>query len=316
MKTKNKFHIKAIAILCSGFVVFLTYVLFTVLSLNSQVIEKSETNVETSAEPSAKAIEEKKDSVKHEYIGWDQCLTCHEDRDKSIRLTKHTILFKKVNKKSTNGCEACHGAGGAHAEDMENVLNFAPDADPAAGTAACLKCHRRGDVKNWDISDHADNDMNCVSCHQLHKPANKQLKAPQTELCATCHDEKKTEILMPGRHPIKEGKAACSQCHSPHGNFEMAYDGSSVTLSCAGCHQEKAGPFAFEHEPAAESCINCHQVHGSTNKKLLKFKVPELCIQCHTGQHDVPNAANNLDKKCTDCHTAPHGSNLDQGLLR
>lgn len=316
METENKFHIKPIGILCSGFVVFLACILFIVPSLNSQVIEKSET-VETSAEPATKAIEEKKDFIKHEYIGADQCLACHENRDKSIRLTKHTILFKKANKKSANGCEACHGAGSAHMEDPEgDILNFNKDADPANGSAACLKCHRRGDVKNWDVSNHAEEHMNCVDCHKIHEPAEKQLKAQQTELCGACHNEKKMEILMPGRHPIKEGKATCSQCHSPHGNFEMAYDGSSVTLSCAGCHQEKTGPFAFEHEPAAESCINCHQVHGSPNKKLLKFKVPELCIQCHTGLHNVPNSANNISKKCTDCHTAPHGSNLDQELLR
>lgn len=249
------------------------------------------------------------------YVGTETCLGCHDGKDKGIDKTKHVLVFSKKNKNFKRGCEACHGAGGAHIDDQNNVLNFAVDADPAAGTAACLKCHRKGETKSWDTSKHAEEDLNCVNCHQIHNKTEKQMRAPQTELCGQCHQEKASEILMPGRHPVKEDKIKCADCHSPHGSADLTYEGGSLTSTCVNCHQEKAGPFRFEHEPATESCLNCHIVHGSPNKKLTEFAEPALCLQCHTGGHMFQPGAITAGK-CTACHTSHHGSNLNQELLR
>jgi predicted CXXCH cytochrome family protein len=42
----------------------------------------------------------------------------------------------------------------------------------------------------------------------------------------------------------------------------------------------------FEHAPVEESCLNCHNPHGSRSVKLLNEKVPNLCQDCHdAAQH-------------------------------
>lgn len=249
-------------------------------------------------------------------VGTEACAGCHDGKDKSIGKTKHAIIFEKKDKNSMRGCETCHGAGGAHVDDQEkNVLNFAKKANLEAGTTACLKCHRKGETKAWDTSPHAEEGLNCVNCHQMHSKSEKQLKKTQAEVCGECHKEKASEILMPGRHPVKEGKMNCSSCHSPHGSAQLSNEGGSLTMKCVECHQEKAGPFKFEHEPATEGCLNCHKVHGSANKKLTEFKQPALCLQCHTGEH-MFQAGVMTTGDCTRCHTALHGSNLSQELLR
>lgn len=249
-------------------------------------------------------------------VGTETCIGCHDGKEEGVVKTKHAIIFEKKDENSMRGCETCHGAGEAHVDDQqENVLNFAASAKPEAGTAACLKCHRKGETNAWDTSKHAEEDLNCVDCHQIHDKSEKQLKKSQTEVCGECHKEKESEILMPGRHPVKEGKVNCSSCHSPHGNSELSTDGGSITSQCVECHQEKIGPFKYEHEPVTESCLNCHTVHGSANKHLTQFKQPALCLQCHTGEHMFQSGVM-VKGDCTQCHTAQHGSNLNDKLLR
>lgn len=255
-------------------------------------------------------------ALKPAFVGTETCMGCHDGKEESALKTKHAIIFEKKDENDKRGCETCHGAGGAHVDDQqENVLNFAASANPEAGTAACLKCHRKGETNAWDTSKHAEEDLNCVDCHQIHNKSEKQLKKSQTEVCGECHKAKESEILMPGRHPVKEGKVNCSSCHSPHGNSELSADGGSITLNCVECHQEKIGPFKYEHESVTESCLNCHTVHGSSNKHLTQFKQPALCLQCHTGGHMFQSGVM-TSGDCTDCHTSLHGSNMDENLLR
>jgi predicted CXXCH cytochrome family protein len=47
-----------------------------------------------------------------------------------------------------------------------------------------------------------------------------------------------------------------------------------------------AGPFAYQHPPVTESCMNYHNAHGSLNTNLLTLSEPALCLQCHAGHHN------------------------------
>lgn len=94
---------------------------------------------------------------------------------------------------------------------------------------------------------------------------------------------------------------------------------------CFKCHADKAGPFAFEHEPVkTEGCSACHQPHGSTNPRLLRrTQVSLLCLECHTFTQDssapvMPSFHNQSQKyqACTLCHLTVHGSNTDRFFFK
>jgi len=75
----------------------------------------------------------------------------------------------------------------------------------------------------------------------------------------------------------------------------------------------------FNHMPVREgaiSCSSCHNVHGSTNVKLLKTgtTVDESCASCHAekrGPYLWEHAP--VANACVTCHD-PHGSNNDRML--
>ena len=87
-----------------------------------------------------------------------------------------------------------------------------------------------------------------------------------------------TELNRPSRHPILEGKVACSDCHNVHGSVgPKLVKKDSTVETCYQCHAEKRGPFVHNHEPVQEDCGNCHNPHGTVADSLLKMRQPFLC---------------------------------------
>jgi DmsE family decaheme c-type cytochrome len=65
------------------------------------------------------------------------------------------------------------------------------------------------------------------------------------------------------------------------------------------------------------NCGSCHNVHGSTNVKLLKAgtTIDESCTSCHAdkrGPYLWEHAP--VSESCVTCHD-PHGSNNDRMLI-
>ncbi len=100
---------------------------------------------------------------------------------------------------------------------------------------------------------------------------------------------------------------------------------------CLRCHQDKAGPFVYEHPPVrVEGCEMCHSPHGSTNARLLRRPVAfTMCLECHNGAPGFslrgtgdpnPSPSHNMAdprfRNCTGCHIRIHGSNSDSLFLR
>ena len=117
---------------------------------------------------------------------------------------------------------------------------------------------------------------------------------------------------------------ACSDCHNVHAeNGSGLMVKASMREKCTSCHAEKRGPFLWEHAPAAEDCMLCHDPHGSNQTALLKKRAPQLCQECHS-QPGHPGSR--LDgsqlasspflalKGCANCHSAVHGSNHPSGV--
>jgi DmsE family decaheme c-type cytochrome len=268
--------------------------------------------------------------------GADSCLGCHGDAGVTgMFRTKHARRNDPATPFGHGGlqCEACHGPGGAHVRagggPLAGMIDFGPKAKtPApAQNAPCLGCHQANAAHDWSTGAHAAANVACADCHRLHQEKDPvQIVATQVEVCTSCHQAQHADSLKPSRHPLREGKMACTSCHAPHGSTAPAeLVRNTVTETCTSCHAEYRGPFLWEHQPVAEDCSNCHAAHGSVQPALLKMRAPLLCQTCHEGAGHPSIAATPqglpggtpsaylLAGGCVNCHSQVHGSNSPSG---
>ena len=151
-------------------------------------------------------------------VGDQACLECHEDFGlKSVgnihsRLRSHELGGVRM------GCEACHGPGQEHMEEADptKIVSFT-NLSADAASQACLRCHQAIQTADWNMGDHALNEVGCTDCHNIHDEDG--LVKPEPQLCFDCHTEMKVKSHFPSRHPVREGKMTCSSCHQHHGSL-------------------------------------------------------------------------------------------------
>jgi predicted CXXCH cytochrome family protein len=306
----------------------------------------------------------KSDDKSDDYVGSDACSACHEQQFKSFSKTPHSRLARAHWKSERQGCESCHGPGKAHIEgggDKTKIRTFENETAKQISDN-CLSCHAgRESHNNYRRGEHWRNDVGCTDCHSPHTSSHRQpeprsdgsssphpvgpfaahandfdprsmLKRHEVLVCMACHNETKSQFTMPFHHKVLEGAMNCSDCHNPHGGFELkqARLATGADAACFKCHADKQGPFVFEHAPLkVEGCAACHDPHGSANPKLLKRSVvAQLCIECHSnigtlpgeepsGAAQVPHDLSNPRyRNCTICHVKIHGSNTSGRFFR
>ncbi len=267
-------------------------------------------------------------------VGSETCTSCHADVTKGFQHAFH--------QQQGVTCEDCHGNGSLHVEGGGDITKI---ISPKSRTAAeanrvCLNCHAQDEkARHWSTGIHATNGVRCIDCHQVHAPTGGTAQAvcarvntathgaqkgnlvspeadvvvesrtASTEACLRCHRTEGAQLSMPYRHPLREGKMSCADCHDPHGgaagrNLRV----SNINELCLSCHAQYRGPFAYQHPPVSENCINCHTPHGSPNTNLLTVSEPALCLQCHSGHHN--GASLPLADRCTNCHATIHGTDV------
>jgi DmsE family decaheme c-type cytochrome len=262
-----------------------------------------------------------------------RCLECHEaGADSKVHAIFNTVHGSLLGGDAAS-CTACHGASERHQRRGRKAppdISYGPQwpSDLDARNGSCQNCHKNEEQLLWAGSAHQQENLACTDCHSVHEPRDLALDQEQSQQrCLTCHTQVQAQLHLPSRHPILEGKTACVDCHNPHGGLGDA-DLREVTLNdnCFSCHQDKRGPFLWEHPPAAEDCALCHRPHGSVNDDLLNARGPALCQQCHAAAFhpSVPYGGNSLTgggsanqnvlgKNCLNCHSQVHGSNHPSG---
>jgi len=259
------------------------------------------------------------------------CAACHSEVVNNFRPTPHGKAMEFAGGSHDVTCGSCHSGDLAkHMESGDTQFVRNPRKDkPGAAAESCLSCHaNHKGVMFWRGSQHQTAGVSCLSCHSVHHPTQtgKLLaKKTEAETCFGCHANVRKSMLQRSTHLFRDEKGAarveCSSCHNPHGSqTEKLISANSINDKCYSCHQEKRGPFLWEHSPVRENCMTCHSPHGSNNEALLTLRRPQLCQSCHIqGRHQTiagrPNAMWNINRSCQNCHTQVHGSNHPSGPI-
>ncbi|NWG14003.1 MAG: hypothetical protein HXY20_10765, partial [Acidobacteria bacterium] len=241
--------------------------------------------------------------------------------------------------------------------EAKDIIGF-KNTPVAQAEKICLACHASGIGHNWKLGEHSRSGVTCIQCHKIHQsrtpipvargfierplttalkpagpPPRASLSKPDPVLCQECHKSVSARMMLPSRHPVREGKMNCGSCHNVHGSEVAGLNTSERPNDlCLGCHTSKQGPFVFDHKPVSESCSSCHTPHGSVNNNLLKQNEPFLCLQCHEAHFHIgrsgastpvqlPTGGSSnpwgeagwrraFGTKCTQCHPSVHGSDL------
>jgi hypothetical protein len=115
-------------------------------------------------------------------------------------------------------CEACHGPGGNHVSNPQNV-----DMRIERDSEACTECHANGPVGPVEASN------GFIQHHEGY------------------------EDLFPGKHFTID----CITCHDPHAGVEQLRQAEqpATRVECASCHYQQAQ--RVNHLPIA-TCVDCH----------------------------------------------------------
>jgi DmsE family decaheme c-type cytochrome len=202
-------------------------------------------------------------------------------------------------------CLTCHDAQGYKGTAHARAFN---SKSPAA-KHGCESCHGPG-------KDHVD------SGGDKTKIVNLKTLSPReaSDTCTACHDRKTHALWEGSQHDQRQlGCVTCHSVHSPKGDpLLKAKDQLGL---CSTCHKPIVNKqYRFNHMPVREGkmvCGSCHNIHGSSNVKLLKAgtTIDESCTSCHTEKRGpflwehAPVA-----ESCTTCHD-PHGSNNERMLV-
>ena len=290
---------------------------------------------EPATAPATKSAEPAASPVAKTYVGREKCEECHED----FKDTFHRTLHAKnpgTSPTAANQCEACHGPGSVHVDDNEPTSIVSPKRlKPAQVNAICQKCHESMPGQyDWRFSAHAMSNVACTECHSVHPKKKDDLqpkllrKGDQKDICYTCHAEVRGQTYMPSHHPIEEGRIVCTDCHNVHGAGLSKYKNAPNTRElCLQCHQQYRGPFAVEHQPVSDDCVNCHRPHGSMETTLLQVSEPFLCQRCHSTVHNphvspIQQTGSQIAtqalffSRCTTCHSNVHGSEQSPTFTR
>jgi len=259
----------------------------------------------------------------------EECKACHEDQARTFATTDHGRRFRADEKYKDASCISCHTGTKEHVESS-GEKKPASIKKGAEANVACLACHSDNPKHaNWPGSPHQLAKVACASCHNPHTQSvatpktAKALPGPTegTKKCLECHGAVRAALHQRSAHPMKEGKMECASCHDPHGTTgEKLLKFASTNELCYSCHQEKRGPFLWEHSPVREDCLTCHTTHGSNYPQMLQARVTQLCVSCHQqGRHQtIASAPKSMwvgNRACLNCHQNIHGSNHPSGPL-
>jgi len=155
----------------------------------------------------------------------------------------------------------------------------------------CIDCHIKispGQVQDWKVSKHSQEDVSCVDCHgDKHSTAEdyKNAQLPDEHKCGECHEEQVSSFSM-GKH--NHGWTSLNAIPATHFAPDELIEGGR---GCGGCHNmgikseaQKKDQHDKGYRYQNNSCDECHTRHSFSKKEAQN---PRACQQCHMG-YDHP----------------------------
>ena len=239
-------------------------------------------------------------TVLHGPVAAGDCAACH--------LVDNTPGRRRVALKSgaAAGGDTAALCVSCHQENAERLKQAHRHAPVAAGR--CTACHDpHGSPFRFQLAE--DGNRACVRCHEdiAQALAQSHVHTPAAAACSICHD------AHAGSHPAQMKAAAnvvCLACHIENASARLAADPRALfgrgpvegldrliataphvalDTSLRAGHPTIGHPVDGPRDPAEPTrtlrCASCHNPHGATGAKLLRFgatDVSPLCIRCHS----------------------------------
>ncbi len=213
----------------------------------------------------------------------------------------------------------------------------------------CYKCHPRKNIRKHIHKPVEDG--KCFKCHDPHQSDTKKLLKGNNvnKLCLKCHDTKRKDktikkvININKKYVHKPVEKNCLECHNHHdSNYKNLLKSKDGNLGlCMKCHTKQKMDkkwinyknVKYQHGAIVgkgKKCLECHDVHASNHKNILKKDQVTVCLSCHNKSlksDEDGKKMMNMDKHlknnknwhkpisdvekeggCAGCHN-PHGSN-------
>ncbi len=228
-------------------------------------------------------------------LNWNNmCADCHStnvrknyDFETESYDTKYSLI--NVN------CEACHGPGKQHVEDVNRLgdaykdsgtLKMTLNTNPRNLVDQCARCHMRREQFSANY-----NYEGTMLDHYFPQLIQENLYHPDGQIL--------DEVYVYGsfiQSKMYKNNVSCNNCHDSH-SLKLRFEGNKL---CAQCHLTETydTPKHHFHEMNTEGaqCINCHMTGkyymGNDFRRDHSFRVPRPDLSL---KYDSPNA-------CTGCH--------------
>jgi hypothetical protein len=165
-----------------------------------------------------------------------ECAGCHPGETAEWQASLHG----QETDHAAIACEECHGEYTPGHPDS-GVMQLEMDA------SLCRQCHS-DTGEQWQVTAHAEADVQCSSCHKLHTL---ETRLAPKQLCQSCHGEMSESLAH------QHAGVQCIDCHLP----ESAPPKPEGVIQVA----QSLGTREHTFEPATDTCNGCHldEIHPS-----------------------------------------------------
>lgn len=228
-------------------------------------------------------------------LNWNNmCADCHSTnvrKNYDYKTDSYNTKFAIINV----NCEACHGPGKQHVEDVDRLGDRYTDTKTLRMTAStlpkqlvddCARCH----VRREQFSEFYNFEGTFMD-HYFPEIIRDRLYHPDGQIL--------DEVYVYGsfiQSKMYQNNVACNNCHDSH-SLKLKFEGNKL---CAQCHDPKTYNTPKHHfhdmETEASKCINCHMTGkyymGVDFRRDHSFRIPRPDLSL---KYNTPNA-------CTGCH--------------
>lgn len=151
----------------------------------------------------------------------------------------------------------------------------------------CVECHKKvtpGIVKDWQLSKHSKNKIDCAVCHGNDHKSSKDVaktKIPTPDTCATCH-AKRVKEFKAGKHAA--AWVAMKAMPTAHWQPMSLMEGMK---GCGGCHKigikSEAEIKELKKNGAGFGVASCDACHTRHTFSVVEARQPQACQTCHMG---------------------------------